>query len=335
MGKYKKNITLIYLCLSCITLIIFACFVTWIIYTKDSSPQTSKSSLIFSDTTTHYYEPKENIDQKDYRDWLTYSPTYHYNGDTFNDRFDYSVVKEDGVFRIITIGDSNTEGKFINTGQNYPEQLEDLLNLQKCRDIKKFEVINLGVSGYDLQYSMERFKRRGLKYNPDLVLWYISGPSFHKIMEKIAPKILEYREQMKSSGELKQHEANGNYYPFETKAKNELFAQYPEEERIEYQRAVLKRFKQLYPGILILLTVGNIDPSQFPSEIAMNFDQKYKGILADFAQKNDNTYFYYDLPTLENPAERLIDLHPNAEGYRLFSNSIYEYLKTNQFISCN
>jgi lysophospholipase L1-like esterase len=66
----------------------------------------------------------------------------------------------------------------------------------------------------------------------------------------------------------------------------------------------------------------------------MNLDQDYKNILKDFTKSNPQVYFHDDLPTLENYNQRLIDLHPNAEGYRLFAESIFKYLKDHDFISC-
>lgn len=307
---------------------------TWFKSSNQKETTSVTKDLVFTDTTNYYYEPKENHDQKDQRDWLSEKPLYHFNKDTFKDRFDYPINKELGVYRIIALGDSNTEGKFIDTDKSFPEQLEDLLNAQSCQQINKFEVINLGVSGYDLQYSLERYKKRGVKYEPDLVLWYISGPSFHKILDKIYPKTIEYRKEMELSGELKQQEKKGDFYPFETKAQKEFNLLYSTEQRNNYQKAVLKKFVEIYSGKLIFLTVGKLDPTKFPPELAMNLDQDYKNILKDFTKSNPQVYFHDDLPTLENYNQRLIDLHPNAEGYRLFAESIFNYLKDHDFISC-
>lgn len=336
MNLHKHSIytILFYFCI--FLLILF--FLGKIFIRLNDQPQSLSTkpinSLSFDDTVKYYYEPKENFDQQDSRDWLSNKPVYHFNNDSFKDRYNYSIEKAEGIYRIIILGDSNVEGKFVNTESSFPEQLEDLLNLKQCQNIKKFEVLNMGVSGYDIQYSLERYKRRGMKYHPDLVLWYISGPSFHKILEKIAPKITEYRKQMEISGELKQQEAKGDYYPFETKAEKELYAQYSEAERNNFQLAILKKFREIYQGNLIFLTVGHLNPELFPEELSMNLDQRYKDILTEFSQKNSQTYFHSNLPTLEEEGQRLLDLHPNAEGYRLFSESIYKYLNTNHFIDC-
>ena len=51
-------------------------------------------------------------------------------------------LKKDGVTRIITIGDSITNGFNLDPSQSYPAQLMKILN-----DPTKYEVINLGVDG--------------------------------------------------------------------------------------------------------------------------------------------------------------------------------------------
>jgi hypothetical protein len=117
-----------------------------------------------------------------------------------------------------------------------------------------FVVLRIAKYPYFLQqasYSLERYKKRGVKYEPDLVLWYISGPSFHKILDKIYPKTIEYRKEMELSGELKQQEKKGDFYPFETKAQKEFNLLYSTEQRNNYQKAVLKKFVEIYSGKLI------------------------------------------------------------------------------------
>ena len=113
---------------------------------------------------------------------------YNINSDTFNERFDYEINKDDKTFRIITLGDSFTFGYIVDTKNNWTELLEDKLNQLHCANFDKIEVINLGVVGYDIQYSVERFKLRGKKYNPDLVLWLLKGDDFQEIKEIVQPK---------------------------------------------------------------------------------------------------------------------------------------------------
>jgi len=113
---------------------------------------------------------------------------YTINKDTLNERFNYLPRKEAGVYRIMVLGDSLAYGLFTDTDKNWVEQLENKLNKGKeCGDIKKFEVINLGVDGYDINYTIERYRERGEKYHPDLIIWPITN--FYKIYELIKRKV--------------------------------------------------------------------------------------------------------------------------------------------------
>ena len=144
------------------------------------------SHIVFSkaDGLHYFYELIPNVELKSQHPFLppgNYLTIVH-NSDSLNERFEYSVEKPAGTYRIIALGDSFTFGALVDTKDNYPEQLEDLLNNElRCKNIGHFEVINLGVYGYDLWYSAERFLKRGEKYNPDLVLWFVKLGDFFLI----------------------------------------------------------------------------------------------------------------------------------------------------------
>lgn len=120
----------------------------------------------------YFYEPAPESVEIIENDWLPNSAYITINKDSLNERFDYSLKKEKGVYRILTLGDSFTFGDNISTVSNWTELLEDELNNNHlCKEISKYEVINLGMSGYDIEYEVERYRVRGAKYNPDLVIW--------------------------------------------------------------------------------------------------------------------------------------------------------------------
>lgn len=161
----------------------------------------------------YFYEP----DPKDHKKILKqvpYPESYTINKDALNERHDYSEEKPQGVYRIVVLGGSETFGLLIKTKDNWTEKLEDLLG-------KKIEVINLAVNGYDIPYEVERFRRRGVKYQPDLVLWYVTNGSFKQFNEVMSEKSKKITETMEKSGQLKQEIARGNYYAAYEKAYDE------------------------------------------------------------------------------------------------------------------
>ncbi|HRN70508.1 MAG TPA: SGNH/GDSL hydrolase family protein, partial [Candidatus Woesebacteria bacterium] len=140
----------------------------------------------------YYYEPNPNSVEA-VNEWGPYKGKYTINKDSLNERFEYAIDKPKNTFRIITLGDSYTYGLYVDTKDNWTEQLEDILNSKiQCRAIETIEVINLGVHGYDIQYANERFELRGKKYNPDLVLWLIKSDDLIQLNEVMYEKLASY-----------------------------------------------------------------------------------------------------------------------------------------------
>lgn len=100
-----------------------------------------------------------------------YKLNFVINSDGLRD-YDYSIQKPKGTYRIITLGDSETFPDEIQLYEQFGKLLEKKLN--NSTEINKFEVINFGVSGYDTNQSILFFKRKGLKYNPDLVIYFFN-----------------------------------------------------------------------------------------------------------------------------------------------------------------
>jgi hypothetical protein len=125
----------------------------------------------------YYWKFESNTEIIDKPEWLPYKVKYTINADGLNERFDYSIEKPDNTFRILTLGDSFTFGLFVDTKDNWTELLEDKLNneLRNTCNYKKFEVINLGLSGFDIAYISKRYEDIGAKYKPDLIIFFESG----------------------------------------------------------------------------------------------------------------------------------------------------------------
>jgi hypothetical protein len=135
----------------------------------------------------YYYEPKPDSQDSDGQpSWLPYKPIYTINADGLNDRYNYSLNKPVDTYRIIALGDSFTFGMWLNTADSWPELLEDRLNSEKpCALYSKYEVLNLGVKGYDIQYEVEWFRLHAIKYTPDMVVWLLHDNDFTEIEEQL------------------------------------------------------------------------------------------------------------------------------------------------------
>lgn len=198
-----------------------------------------KEYLIYSPSAElrYFFEPAPNIQQEVQLDWLPYKAVYSINADTLNDRHNYTVEKPFNVFRIITLGDSYTFGQYVSTDDNWTELLEDMLNA-RCRfnDIQKIEVINLGVYGYDVQYIAHRYKIRGVKYRPDLIIWLESGSGFTRLSELYEPLIKKYKQSL-TQEEMSEAIQKNNYFLAWTKTHEEISRRYSEKQIYEQIQA--------------------------------------------------------------------------------------------------
>jgi lysophospholipase L1-like esterase len=87
---------------------------------------------------------------------------------------EFSEKKPEGVFRIICLGDSSTFGWSVGEDETYPYHLERFLN--EKYPLLRFEVLNLGVTGYTSRQGRELFCRKAVNYQPDMVI-FAFGPN--------------------------------------------------------------------------------------------------------------------------------------------------------------
>lgn len=138
---------------------------------------------------------KSNLEkfQNDTNGYIPFSETIFYGSDTklkpthikinsygFRD-YEYSFNKSSNTFRIIGLGDSHTFGWGVELDETYLKLLEKKLNENSKI---KYEVLNLGVVGFNTRQEVELFKTKGLELNPDLI---IIGFVVDDVTESIPP----------------------------------------------------------------------------------------------------------------------------------------------------
>jgi lysophospholipase L1-like esterase len=99
-------------------------------------------------------------------DYLWENIPVHINSHGFRTE-EAAPSKPDGVYRILTIGDSVTFGWEVQQEETYGKQLEHLLNNSEAQPI---EVINAGVPGWSLEASRNFLLDQGFDYQPDAVI---------------------------------------------------------------------------------------------------------------------------------------------------------------------
>lgn len=91
------------------------------------------------------------------------------NSDGFRNR-ECTLQKLENTYRIVVLGDSVAFGRFNPPTDNLARRLE--VALKKICPQNNFEVLNMGVEGYDTIQEEEMLKVKALKYNPDMVIVY-------------------------------------------------------------------------------------------------------------------------------------------------------------------
>ena len=89
----------------------------------------------------------------------------------------FAPVSLPGTHRIAAVGDSVTLGFWVEQSESWPEQLEDVLNLNAAgpKSPCNFEVMNFGVTGYDLGQEIELVRSRVLPFRPDSLILAITS----------------------------------------------------------------------------------------------------------------------------------------------------------------
>ncbi len=227
------------------------------------------------------------------------------NSDGLNERFEYSVTKSEDVFRILTLGDSFTEGLWVDTPNNYPERLEELLNKNsKCLTQTTYEVINLGVMGYDVAYSAKRYLTRGQKYEPDLILWLVKEDDFRVPNTFIANEYYTYPEAERSL----------NPHLYWSKAQDKILANSNSEDILNFEYTHMEKVLQ-----------SNTHKSVFVIAYE-NMNPEVKTFLKRLT-KHPNVTFSPFLKETTNFGDT--DLHPDEPGYESLAiqirNKMLEY----------
>jgi hypothetical protein len=251
------------------------------------------------------------------------------NEDTLYERYNYTLNKT-RTYRIITLGDSFTQCEGMNISFCYSEVLEDMLN-QNCD--KKFDVINLGVGGYDIEYMVERLKVRGLKYKPDVVLILIKSDDFEVINEIWRPIL--------SKIHLPDAIVDKNHYQlFYSYIKNAWNNYTREIDRLsldeKFNDTIEFYINYNYPKLKELANMARENNFKLVIHTFL-ISEEYVKILEKLS---DNfKIFLFDLEIPKDVYFKNLtfgfDAHPNKIGQLLIAQKLFNYIISQNIVPCN
>jgi hypothetical protein len=256
------------------------------------------------------------------------STTYTFNSDTLNEKRDYAVTKPDSTFRIIELGDSFVFGAYVNTEDNHAELLEQKLN-QSCTAFENYEVLNLGVTGYDMTYSLERFKLRGLKYDPDLIAWMVTDGDFYVDQDAFDELYgRRYENALKEATQAGEQNADMKYdhYKATLETREEMARIYAKEDIVNKNLKAMLKMRELYVKPIVIFSA----PRALPFEVRQfpNFKEFFKSPDTYLADSIGNLVdIQYIVSATDN--------HPNKLGSLLIADNLFDYLTSNNIVPCN
>lgn len=285
--------------------------------TKVTPINKNQVQIFQDDNLNNYYEPKPNQLMTDNVEWLSNQAQHHINSDTLNEHQDYTLEKTPETFRIIALGDSHTFGQYVDTKDSYPKQLERLFNTQ-CAAYQNYEIINLGFGGYDIQYSLQRFKLRGIKYQPDLVIWFLKNDDFTELVELFYDRVKEIDEKL-SDEEKNQLQKKGNYFYSWEAAYSEFAVKQNFDNIMKQQIVFLNEFLELHSKKTVFVSYNDET-------------KKVTETLSSISRSHNQVYLFKDLNF--NDIDRLPDKHPSVLGYKAISENLFDYLVSQNVVSC-
>lgn len=132
-----------------------------------------------------------------------FSFVHHYNNEGVRD-VDFKLDKGENEYRVLTLGDSYTEGVGAPADSTWPKMLER--PLQGKLPKKNIHTMNLGASGSDLIFEYDKLQKIGLKYRPDLVILALNASDRDDLM------IRGGRERFQSDQTLRYYPAPADEY---------------------------------------------------------------------------------------------------------------------------
>lgn len=273
-----------------------------------------KSTVVKSPTERlkFYFTPPKQKKEVDTPPWEDAQPAYYtYNADGLHDSKNYLLShNKTKTYRVVVLGDSFTFGQFLNTADNWTEQLEaKLRSSQGICGKQDIEVLNLGVAGFDVEYLVERYLDVGVKYQPDLVLWFESGSGFSRMNEIIQPLIKVCEEKQKT---ITTDQQKVSFYSCWEEAQKEIEKSYSTEWVTNH---IGEKLEALYEEL-----------GTTPLLFATFESEENTKALVGWQAGRPNVHLYTTVPQLDIKREILPDRHPNVLGHQKIADSLTQHL---------
>jgi hypothetical protein len=226
------------------------------------------------------------------------------------------------MFRVAVIGGSFTVPAGVEIDQAFHSILENRLN-QEFPDLN-YEFINFAVSGYRINNKIAALKQKALEYKPDLILFILDNSQFTEDDER------EFKPKSKKNQFFQSftYTLISKIKLFKNDKKHQEFLDDHLAGLNDFDLALqdLSQISKIY-NVPICIVVLDHDYSHY----------ELSGEIKKLVEKN-NLYYSNTIPAFKDTDLRdltiyKIDIHPNAEANRIFTDAIYNDLRTQSLLN--
>lgn len=257
---------------------------------------------------------------------------------------EHSYQKSPGIFRIMFIGDSVTEGWGVQFQKSFTQLLTNMLNDMK--DGRTHEAIVCAQWGANTQLEFNLFINRCQAFNPDLIIIAYTIDDVEPPMQsKIKQNFINSIKIRKPGGSLLWLYTNSATYRF-FYLKKEYFRImsnwnkwldrcYSDSRWFKRMCSIMKQFKKMSEENNTRLLVVSIPFFGFPLDNRHPFKKYYlktHEMLRKHGIEVFDTLPYFDgkdyLTLQVHPGH---DSHPNEQGHQILAKAIFDHLKKTGF----
>lgn len=263
-------------------------------------------------TLKYFYEPEANtvFDEK-----FPWEPSKKITTSINSDTLHNIEIIISSKPNIVALGDSFTYGEFVKRTNNWVS----LLNTQMDA-WKEMRVVNFGVEGYDIEYAVERFRIRGAKYDPQLVIWFLKGDDFISINERLTPLIKEEKKifektEMSNPADLVIAKKGQEVPIYIKRAVDKYTKSFGGITQVyTYQDKKMRSLRDYYKGPILIMYLDIKDEH-------LKMLNKWK--------EDDSQVYLFKVPELD-PDMLFPDTHPNEKGHQKIAAELLMFLKDNE-----
>ena len=241
---------------------------------------------------------------------------------------EYTYSKSEDIFRVAVLGDSFTMPAGVEIGEAYHSVLEEKLNREHADS--SYQIINFGVSGYNLRQYLALMKLKIQRYDPDVILIGYCPHNDHLIRRS------EKFEQ--------RYVVRPETYPFfesfilkaVAKASRLMWEKYQEDERRANNEALLSAEQRAYMADIFSEMKAYSTQNSIPIiivNLSFVYDEQYadelEALVVDSGLNFADVTPRFKGASLWDYSIYRTDGHPNGKAHRIFAEEIYAYLNLN------